>query len=90
MKEFLTYLAQQIVNNPEKVEVFEVVDNEGSVFLKIKVAPEDMGRIIGKSGKIINSIRAIVRVLAIKEGRRVQVDLEETPKVAEQPQVQEA
>lgn len=76
MKQFLEYIIPNIVNHPEDVVIKETEDN-GVVVLTIKVHPEDTGRVIGKSGKIINSIRQIVRVLAIKQGTRVNVEIED-------------
>lgn len=80
MKDFLLYVSKRIVNDPDSVEVAESEDTEGLVTLRMKVAPDDMGRIIGKNGKIINAIRALTRIIAIKEGKRVEVDLEDVPR----------
>lgn len=74
MKQLLEYIVPNIVNHPEDVVITESEDN-GLVTLTIKVNPEDTGRVIGKAGKIINSIRQIARVLAIKQGVRVNVEI---------------
>jgi predicted RNA-binding protein YlqC (UPF0109 family) len=76
MKQLLEYIIPNIVNHPEDVVITESTDN-GLVTLLIKVNPEDTGRVIGKAGKIINSIRQIVRVLAIKQGVRVNVEIDD-------------
>lgn len=78
MRELLEYLVKALVTNPEAVEVFKETNELGEVVLKLKVAEEDMGRVIGKQGKIIKALRQVVRVAAVKENQRVQVELMET------------
>lgn len=77
MKNFLEYLVKQIVDKPENVVVEEKSDGYGSSVLAIKVDPTDMGKVIGKSGRIIKAIRDLIRVLAIKQNARVNVTLAE-------------
>ena len=77
MKDFLSWLIKAIVDNPEKVTVSET-ENNGQLTLKLNVAQEDMGKVIGKGGKIIKSIRSLLRVRAIKEGKSVNLELMET------------
>src|SRR3989304_6332029 len=74
MKEILEYIVPNIVNHPEDVVITET-ESEGMINLSIKVNPEDMGRVIGKSGKVIKAIRQIGRIIAIKKGLRVNVDV---------------
>lgn len=74
MKELLLVLAQAIVDNPEAVEV-EVVESERSQILQLHVAPEDVGKVIGKKGRIATALRAIVKVAASKEGKNVIVEI---------------
>lgn len=76
MKQLLEYVIPNIVNHPEAVVITEE-NQDGLVRLLIKVHPEDIGRVIGKSGKVIKAIRQLVRVLAIKQGVRVVVDVED-------------
>lgn len=84
MREFAEFLAKQLVQNPDAVEVEEIND-QGYVRLIIKVAQEDMPIIIGKGGKNIKSIRNLIRARAIKEGVRVSVELfEDQAPVVEQ------
>ena len=66
MKELLEYIAKELVENPDEVEVIQEEEEEGKIVLKLKVADEDKGRIIGKRGRIAESIRAILRVKAVK------------------------
>lgn len=74
MKQLLEYIVPNIVNHPEDVIINETEDN-GVINLSIKVNPEDMGRVIGKSGKVIKAIRQIGRIIAIKKGVRVNIDV---------------
>lgn len=74
MKQLLEYIIPNIVNHPEEVEINETTD-AGNVNLTIKVNPEDTGRVIGKAGKVIKAIRQIARVMAIKQGVRVNIEV---------------
>ena len=75
MKELLEYIAKAIVENPDEVEVTLEEEEEGKIVLKLKVADEDKGRIIGKRGRIAESIRAILRVKAVKTDTHVFLDI---------------
>lgn len=77
MKDFLEYLVKNIVDKPDEATVSEETDQMGVINLSIHVDPVDMGKVIGKSGKIIRALRDLVRVLAVKENRRVNVILTE-------------
>lgn len=76
MKQLIEYIVSNIVNHPESVSVTEEAteDKDTSKYL-IKVDPEDVGRVIGKQGKVIKAIRQIVRIAAIQKGTRAIVDL---------------
>lgn len=74
MKELVQYIAQSLVDDPSKVDVKEVEEN-GSIRIELKVAREDMGRIIGKGGRVANSIRVLLRVAAARAGKRVTLDV---------------
>ncbi len=74
MKQLLEYVIPHIVNHPEDVQISEEQVTDG-IILSIKVHPEDMGRVIGKQGKVIKAIRQLVRIMAVKNGTRVSVDL---------------
>jgi len=75
MKELLDYILKQIVSNKEAVEV-EMVEDGNNVDFTVKVAPEDMGAVIGKEGKVANSIRTVVRTSAKKLNKRVNIRFE--------------
>ena len=74
MKEFVEHIAKLIVTMPEEVVVTEETSSE-SVILKLQVAPEDRGRIIGKQGRVAQAMRTLLRVMAIREGVRVQLEI---------------
>ncbi len=74
MKELLTYVAQNLVENPDQVSVTEVEGN-GETVLELRVAPEDMGKVIGRQGRIAKEIRVLIRAAAQRSGKRVSVDI---------------
>ncbi len=74
MKELAEYIARSLVDNPDEVEVREFV-NGRNVDLELSVSKEDMGRVIGKRGRVANSIRALLRVAAEREGKKVSLDV---------------
>lgn len=75
MKEFLEFLVKSIVKNEDAVLVEEGLDMTGGPLLKLTVAKEDMGLIIGKEGRTIKSLRNLVKSKAIKEDKRINVEL---------------
>lgn len=82
-KELLKYIVEKLVQYPEKVEIVEVeTDSEATNAkkYKVRVAKEDMGRIIGKEGRIIRSIRELVYSYAMKNKEKVSIDVEEIKK----------
>lgn len=74
MKELVQYIAQSLVDDPTKVDVKEIEEN-GNIRIELKVAREDMGRIIGKGGRVANSIRVLLRVAAARVGKRITLDV---------------
>ena len=75
MKELLEYLARQLVDEPDRVEVEQFDEDDGTVVLELAVAEDDYGKIIGKGGRTANALRTVVKAAAVKEGRRVLVDI---------------
>ena len=72
MKELLLYVAKQLVDDPEAVTVTEREDGESTV-LELHVAPEDMGKVIGRQGRIAKEIRTIIKAVSQRDGKRVTV-----------------
>lgn len=72
--ELIEYIVKAIVDRPEEVSVSEI-DNRSSLILEVSVAEDDMGRVIGKGGVVVNSIRTLVQVLAAKKGKRVSLEI---------------
>ena len=73
MKELLTYIARNLVEQPDQVSVNEI-DCDGEIVLELRVAPEDMGKVIGRQGRIAKEIRTVVRSLAQRKNTRVSVE----------------
>jgi predicted RNA-binding protein YlqC (UPF0109 family) len=74
MKDFIEYIAKSLVEHPEEVEVRESASGN-RVRLELKVNADDMGRVIGRSGRVANSIRMLLRVAAEREGKQVTLDV---------------
>lgn len=74
MEELVRYMAESLVDDPDSVEVQEVRNRSGLV-LELRVADEDMGRVIGRGGRIVNAMRSLVDVAAEKQGRHVRLDV---------------
>lgn len=74
MRELVELLAKSLVENPEQVSV-NVVESDKSLVLELRVAPEDMGKVIGKQGRIAKAIRTIVKAAATREGKKVVVEI---------------
>lgn len=74
MKELVEYIAKSIVNAPDQVEVTEETGDQG-ITLKLKVADEDKGRVIGKQGRIAEAMRTLIRVKAAKAGTRATLEI---------------
>lgn len=74
MKELVETIAKSLVDNPDKVQVNEV-NGEQSIIVELSVAPEDMGKVIGKQGRIAKAIRTVVKAAAVKENKRVVVEI---------------
>lgn len=77
MKALLSFLVQQIVDSPEAVKIEETTDEQGTVILTLYVAEADMGKVIGKQGKIIHAIRLLLKIKAIKAHQHVRLEIAE-------------
>jgi len=76
VKELVEILAKALVDQSDRVLVTQS-ETDKSVHLQLTVAPEDMGKVIGKQGKIANAIRTLVKAAAVKDGRRVHMDIDQ-------------
>lgn len=74
MRELVELLAKSLVDNPDQVSV-NVVESEKALVLELRVAPDDMGKVIGKQGRIAKAIRAIVKAAATRQGKKVVVEI---------------
>ena len=75
MKELIEYIAKTLASKPEEVRVTEVSDEDGQVLLKLEVADEDKGRIIGKQGRVAQAMRVLLRVAAVKQDTRASLEI---------------
>jgi len=75
MKGLVEYIAKSIVTIPDAVVVTEEITEDKNVILKLEVAPEDRGRVIGKQGRVAEAMRTLLRVVAIRAGVRVQLEI---------------
>ena len=74
MKEFLDYVARSLVDNPDEVRV-EIDEGDDEVTLTLSVDERDMGRVIGRDGRIANAIRSLLRVMGARDGRHVELEI---------------
>lgn len=77
MKDLLLYILRSIVDYPDQVVVEETTREDGYVVLTVSVNQGDMGKVIGREGKIIKAIRSLIRVVAIRENKKVSVELQD-------------
>ncbi len=74
MKELLLYMAKNLVDDPESVTVTEIENEDGKV-LELRVAESDMGKVIGRQGRIAKEIRTIIKTVAMRSGEKVTVEI---------------
>jgi len=77
MKQLLEHIVRALVDNPDQVEV-RTIEEESAIILELRVAPEDMGKVIGKQGRIIKAIRMVINSAATRDDRRVVVEIIQT------------
>ena len=75
MRDLLEYLARALVDDPESVSVEQFEEDDGTIVLELAVAEDDYGKIIGRGGRTANALRMVVKAAAVKENRRVLVDI---------------
>ena len=74
MRDLVEFVAQAMVSKPDQVRVTEVEDN-GVLVLQLQVAPEDMGKVIGRQGRIANALRSLLKVASMRQGRRCVLEI---------------
>lgn len=74
MKDLVEFMARSIVSEPDAISVRER-ERAGAVMLELTVDPDDMGRIIGKQGRVANAMRTLLRVAAVKKGKRASLEI---------------
>lgn len=77
MKDLLLFIVKALVDEPEAVNITEIDETEDSVLFEIRVAESDMGKVIGKQGRIAKAIRTVMKSAANKEHKKVTVDIKE-------------
>jgi predicted RNA-binding protein YlqC (UPF0109 family) len=77
VRELLEFLARALVDSPEKVSVEEFEEDDGTLVLELSVADDDYGKIIGRGGRTAQALRTLVKAAAVKDNRRVLVDIVE-------------
>jgi len=74
MKELVEHIARALVDHPDDVRV-DMINQGGQTIIELRVHEEDMGRVIGKDGKVANALRMLLRMMAAREGQRVQLEI---------------
>ena len=77
MGELLAFLARGLVDEPDKVRVEEFEEDDGTLVLELSVADDDYGKVIGRGGRTAQALRAVIKAAAVKDNRRVLVDIVE-------------
>ncbi len=75
MRDLLEFLARSLVAEPDAVQVTEVEEIDGEVVLELEVAEDDLGRVIGRGGRVANALRSVMKAAATREEKRVVVDI---------------
>lgn len=75
MKDVLEFMARYLVDDPDQVRVEEFEEDDGTVVLELSVAPDDMGKVIGRRGRIARALRQVIRAAGSREGLRTHVDI---------------
>ncbi len=75
MKEVLEIIAKALVDNPDRVDITEINNEDGTITLELRVAESDMGKVIGKQGRIAKALRTVVKAAASRENKKVSVEI---------------
>lgn len=74
MEEFVAYLVKNMVNQPDLVDI-RSMDGQGGTLIEIRVAPEDVGKVVGRKGNVIRSLRTLAMIIGVRLGRRVHLEI---------------
>ena len=74
MKQLIEYLVKELVDDPDQVNINEVPGDEATTY-EVRVAPDDLGKVIGKQGRIANALRTVAKAVAMKEKKKVYVEI---------------
>ena len=77
MRDLLVYLARALVDQPDRVEVEQFEEDDGTLVLELSVADDDYGQVIGRGGRTAQALRTVVKAASVKDNRRVLVDIVE-------------
>ena len=77
MKDLLEYLARALVDEPDRVQVEEFEEDDGTLVLELSVGDDDYGQVIGRGGRTAQALRTVVKAAAVKDNRRVLIDIVE-------------
>jgi predicted RNA-binding protein YlqC (UPF0109 family) len=75
VRDLLEFLTRSLVENPDEVQVSEAEEIDGEVVLEVEVADDDLGRVIGRGGRVANALRSVMKAAATREDKRVVVDI---------------
>jgi predicted RNA-binding protein YlqC (UPF0109 family) len=75
VRDLLEFLTRSLVENPDAVQVTEAEEIDGEVVLEVEVADDDLGRVIGRGGRVANALRSVMKAAATREDKRVVVDI---------------
>jgi predicted RNA-binding protein YlqC (UPF0109 family) len=75
VKDLIAYLVRSLVDHPDEVTVESFEEDDGTLVFELRVGEDDVGKVIGRSGRTVNALRTVVRAAAVREGRRVLVDV---------------
>ena len=75
MKDLVEYLARALVDHPDEVTVESFEEDDGTLVFEVHLNEDDVGKVIGRSGRTVNALRTVVRAASVREGRRVLVDV---------------
>ena len=75
MEDLLAYLARSLVDRPDEVSVESFEEDDGTIVLELHVAEDDAGKVIGRGGRTVAALRAVVKAASVRQGRRVLVDV---------------